>query len=66
MQRIWKTSNYFSFAYTVDIISPWLDLGSIPTDNDREWKKKVTKKYKPFQIPRKLPLTLLLSTSYNA
>ena len=35
MQRIWKTSNYFSFAYTVDIISPWLDLGSIPTDNDR-------------------------------
>ena len=34
-------------------------------DNDSE-KKKIAKKYKLVQIPRKLLVTLLLSTSCNA
>ena len=37
----------------------------LPIDNDSE-KKKVAKKYIPYQIPRKLLITLLLSTSHNA
>ena len=37
----------------------------LPIDNDSE-KKKEKKKYKPLQIPHKLLVTLLLSTSCNA
>ena len=43
----------------------FVNVNLIPVDNDSE-KKKVAKKYKPFQIPQKLLVTLLLSTSCNA
>ena len=36
----------------------------LPIDNDSE-KKKVTQKYKSFEIPRKLLVTLLWSTLCN-
>ena len=40
-------------------------FGLSPIDNDSD-KKKVAKKYKPFQIPQKLLVILLLFTSFNA
>ena len=39
-------------------------FGLLPIDNEGE-KKKVAKKYKLFEIPQKLPGTLLFSTSCN-
>ena len=51
------------FELFSDMVFAKVDLKLI--HNDRE-KKKGAKKYKPRQIFRKLLVTLLLSTSFNA
>ena len=51
--------------FTFDLYQAALQIfdkvGFSPIDNEKE--KKVQKKYKPFPIPRKLMVTLLLSTT---
>ena len=58
---------FLSFSFLLKPVEPpqiFAKVDLFPIDNDSE-KKKVAKKYKPSQIPRKLLVTLLLSTSSN-